>query len=64
MNETMTRYGRKPTGTEKINKLLLIWVEPSRYASQLEESQAAGFQSLGPYVRECKLTPREAEREI
>ena len=61
MNETMTRFGRKPKGTEKIDKRLLVWVTPSQYNSLLEECQAAGYASLGAYVREAKLGGRARE---
>jgi hypothetical protein len=54
MSATMTRCGRKPTSTEKINKRLLVWVAPSHYDALLQECQAAGYASLGAYVREAK----------
>ena len=61
MNDTMLRYGRKPSGGEKINKRLLVWVTPSHYDALLQECRAAGYSSLGAYVREAKLGGRARE---
>lgn len=61
MSEMMTRFGRKPTNSEKIDKRLPVWVAPSHYNALLQECQAAGYASLGTYVREAKLGGRARE---
>ena len=49
------RAGRKPITTEKIDARLLVWVPRSLHERLTNEALAAGYISVGAYIREKKL---------